>query len=185
MLAESPLPTKEIPMRKSLVAASLVLAASLACAADAPARKSGLWEITNNMAGPQAMTTTMQQCVDEKTDRLTEQGGKRDAKQNCSKNEISHSGGKVISDSVCKFDGTTATTHAEFSGDFASNYRGDIRTTYSPPMQGRKESQMTITAKWLGPCKAGMKPGDVVMPGIPGMPGGMKFNPADMQKQMR
>jgi hypothetical protein len=30
-----------------------------------------------------------------------------------------------------------------------------------------------------------MKPGDVIMQGMPGMPGGMKFNPADMQKQMR
>lgn len=172
-------------MRTPLIAASLLLAASLASAGDAPARKSGLWEITNSMAGPQPMTTTLQQCVDEKTDKLTEQGGPREAKQSCSKNEISHSGGKVIADSVCKFDGTTATTHAEFSGDFTSNYRGDIRTTYAPPMHGRKESQMTITAKWLGPCKAGMKPGDVVMQGIPGMPGGMKFNPADMQKQMR
>jgi hypothetical protein len=172
-------------MRKTLIATSLLLITGLAAAADAPARKSGLWEITNNMSGPQPMTTTMQQCVDEKTDKLTEQTGQREAQQNCSKNEISRSGGKVISDSVCKFDGTTATTHAEFSGDFGSNYRGDIKTTYNPPMHGMKESQMVITAKWLGPCKAGMKPGDVVMQGIPGMPAGMKFNPADMQKQMR
>lgn len=171
-------------MQKSLIALSLLLAAGTALA-NGPARKSGLWEITNAMGGPHAMTTTMQQCVDQNTDKLTEQAGQKDAQQNCPKNDVKQSGGKVVVDSVCKFDGTTATTHAEFSGDFGSNYRGDIKTTYSPPMHGMKESQMTISAKWLGPCKPGMKPGDVVMQGMPGMPGGMKFNPADMQKQMR
>ncbi len=135
----------------ALITASLLLAANVAVAADAPARKSGLWEISNNMASPHPMSTTMQQCIDEKTDKLTEQGSQKDAMKNCSKNEIRQEGNKVISDSVCKFDGTTASTHAEFSGDFRSNYRGDIKTTYNPPMHGMKESQMTIAAKWIGP----------------------------------
>ena len=107
-------------------------------------------------------------------------------KQNCSKNDISRSGGKGhrrFRLQVRRHDGDDAC--GEFSGDFGSNYRGDIKTTYSPPMHGMKDSAMVITAKWLGPCKPGMKPGDVVMQGMPGMPGGMKFNPADMQKQMR
>jgi hypothetical protein len=175
-------------MRHALmIASSLLLAAGMATAADAPARKSGLWEITNNMnvGGPQPMATTMQQCVDEKTDKLTEQTGQREAQKNCSKNDVSRSGNKVVVDSVCKFENTTATTHAEFSGDFGSNYRGDIKTSYNPPMHGMKDSAMTITAKWLGPCKPGMKPGDIVMQGMPGMPQGMKINPADYQKQMR
>ena len=58
----------ETSMRKTLIATTLMLAAGIAGAADTPARKSGLWEITNNMSGPQPMTATMQQCVDEKTD---------------------------------------------------------------------------------------------------------------------
>lgn len=173
-------------MRRALfVLCPLLLAPGIAAAAEAPARKSGLWEMTNVMSGAHSMTQTMQQCVDEKTDKLTEQSGMKEAQQHCSKNEITRSGNKVISDSVCKFEGTTATTHAEFTGDFGSNYRGDIKTTYSPPMQGMAGMQMAITAKWLGPCKPGMKPGDVIMQGMPGMPGGMKFNPADMQKGMR
>lgn len=172
-------------MRRTALVLSTLLFAVGAVAADAPARKSGLWEMTNKMGAPYPMTQTMQQCVDEKTDKLTEQAGTKEAQQNCSKNEVRREGGKVIVHSVCKMDGTTATTRAEFSGDFASNYRGDIRTTYSPPMEGMKESQMSVAAKWLGPCKAGMKPGDVVMQGMPGMPGGMKFNAAEMQKQMQ
>ena len=35
---------------------------------------------------------------------------------------------------------------------------------------------MTIEAKWLGACKAGQKPGDIMMPG------GMKMNITDMEK---
>ena len=89
-------------MRKILVTTLVVASAGTAVAADSPARKSGLWEITNAMSSPQAMTTTMQQCVDEKTDKLMEQTGDREAKQNCSKNDMSRSGNKVIVDSVCK-----------------------------------------------------------------------------------
>ncbi|HEX5803717.1 MAG TPA: DUF3617 family protein [Azospira sp.] len=171
--------------RATFALASLLLATGVAAAVDAPARKSGLWEITNNMSGPYPMAQTMQQCIDEKTDKMTEQSGAQEARKHCSKNEIRREGNKVVSDSICQFDGTTATTHGEFSGDFGSNYRGDIRTTYSPPMQGMKEMKMSVSARWLGPCKPGMKAGDIIMPGMPGMPGGMKMNPADMQKQMR
>ncbi|MCP5268777.1 MAG: DUF3617 family protein [Zoogloeaceae bacterium] len=172
-------------MRRSmLILTPLLLAAGIASAADAPARKSGLWEITTNMSGPMPMAQTAQQCIDEKTDKLTEQGDMKEMEKHCSKNTVTRSGNKVISDSICKFDGTTATTHGEFTGDFGSNYRGDVKTTYNPPMHGMSGMQMSISAKWLGPCKPGMKPGDIIMQGMPGMPGGMKFNAADMQKQM-
>ena len=162
-----------------LVATALFLAAGAAGAADAPQRKSGLWEITNTMGGSHPMSNTMQQCVDAKTDKLTEQGGQHGAEKQCSKNDIKRDGNKVVSDSVCKVDKTTVTTHAEFSGDFGSNYRGDIKSAYNPPMNGMKDMQMTLTAKWLGPCKPGQKPGDIVMPG------GMKFNPQDYQKRTK
>ncbi|MFC5300836.1 DUF3617 domain-containing protein [Azospira restricta] len=165
--------------RPALALCSLLLAAGVAAAAEAPARKSGLWEITNAMGEPMPMTQTMQQCIDEKTDKLTEQTGMREAQQRCSKNEIKREGNKVVSESVCNIEGTTATTRAEFTGDFSSNYKGTVKTTYSPPMQGMKGMQMNISARWLGPCQAGQKPGDVMMPG------GMKFNAADMQRQMR
>ncbi len=48
-------------------------------------------------------------------------------------------------------------------------------------MMGMKESKQTLEAKWLGACKAGQKPGDVIMPG---MPGGGKFNMDEMMKKM-
>ncbi len=150
--------------------------------ADMPKRKPGLWEIkmtSESSRGGGPMVS--QQCIDAKTDDLMQQRAQGMGKLECSKNTVRKEGGKTIAESVCKFGDTTATTRAVFSGDFASNYRGEIHSTYSPPMMGMKEARSTVEAKWLGACKAGQKPGDVIMPG---MPGGGKFNMDEMMKKM-
>lgn len=161
-----------------VIAISILVLSPLAFAApNMPARKPGLWEISMQMPNlPQPMVS--QQCIDEKTDDLMQQRGQERAQQQCSKNTVRNEGSQVVVDSVCTFDKTTATTHAVFSGDFKSNYRGEISTTYAPPMHGMASSRQILTAKWLGPCKAGQKPGDVTMPGM----GSININ--DMMKNM-
>ena len=132
---------------------------------DAPKRKSGLWEITIS-SGQTKSGHAMQQCIDEKTDDLmrNEMSGQ---KPQCSKNETRKEGDRIVAESVCKVQNSTATTRAVFTGRFDSAYKGDIKSTYDPPLSGMKDSSSTIEAKWLGPCKPGQKPGDVVMPGMP------------------
>lgn len=170
-------------MRKPCTVTALLLALSLPgatqAAPDVPKRKSGLWEITTAMQGmPQGMT--MQQCVDEKTDdMIRQQGSGREQQPKCAKQDIKRDGDRTIVDSVCDMGGTTATTRAVFSGRFDSNYRADIKSAYNPPMHGMKESQVSIQAKWLGACKAGQKPGDIIMPN------GMMVNPGTMPKNAR
>ena len=44
-----------------------------------------------------------------------------------------------------------------------------MKTRFSPPMHGMSQSNMTLDARWLGACKAGQKPGDVIMPNMGGM----------------
>ena len=135
---------------------------------DMPARKPGLWEIKMQAPNmPQPMLS--QHCINDKTDNLLQQQGQAQAKQQCSKNSMSKQGAKIIVDSVCKFDATTSSTHAVFSGDFNRNYRAEISTSYSPPLHGMKSSQQTLEGKWLGACKPGQKPGDVIMPGMGSM----------------
>ena len=133
-----------------------------ALASDAPKRKPGLWEINSHMEGMPSMGA-IQQCIDQNTDDLMQQRAKKD-KPDCSVMEVKPQGNKVTMHSVCKFEGTTATSDAEFVGAFDSAYKGDINIRYNPPMHGMNESKMSVEAKWLGPCKAGQKPGDVIMP---------------------
>jgi len=132
----------------ALLVVLLVGGAAAAATFDAPKRKSGLWEIQIS-SGQAKGVHAMQQCIDEKTDDLMKKELGDNQKPQCSKNEMRKEGDKIIADSVCKVDNSMATTRAVFTGRFDSAYKGDIE------------------AKWLGPCKAGQKPGDIVMPGMP------------------
>jgi Protein of unknown function (DUF3617) len=176
----------EVTVRPSVLLAALLVASSTALAAapasaasmDAPKRKSGLWEI--KISNPQMKGGhMMQQCVDQKSDDLITKQSPGTDKMTCSKNEFRKEGDKIVADSVCKMGGSTATTHAVFTGKFDSAYKADIQSTYDPPMHGMRESSSVLEAKWLGACLPGQKPGDVMMPG---MPGGMQ-NMEELMKQ--
>jgi hypothetical protein len=140
---------------------------AVAASSDVPTRKSGLWEMKMS-GGHMQGGMTMQQCVDQKSDDISKM---QEAKSSCTKNVVRREGDKIVAESVCKVEGTTATTRTVFTGKFDSAYKAEIRSTYDPPMHGMRESSSTIEAKWLGACLAGQKPGDIVMPGMPaGMP---------------
>lgn len=157
------------PTAPLALATALLLAATGTLAADMPKRKPGLWQIETTMAAAPAMGP-IKQCIDEKTDNFYQQLGEQH-KDKCSESEIRNTGDKIVVHSVCRMGGSTATTDATFSGRFDSDYRGDIRVKYNPPMHGMTESAMTVAAKWLGPCAAGQKPGEMILPN------GMKINP--------
>jgi len=149
-----------------------------------PVRKHGLWEITMDTGGHHM---TMKHCVGPGTDSVAHQAGQKMQRSKCSKNTVRRQGSKVIGESVCKFGGTTATTRMEFSGDFTTNYRGNLHTRYDPPMRGMREARQIMTARWTGPCKPGQRPGDVEMqmPGAGGRGGPGSFNMQDMLKRMQ
>ena len=69
------------------------------------------------------------------------------------------------------------TTHAEIVGDFNSAYTVTSKSHSDKGPNGNPlDTVSTIEAKWLGPCKADQKPGDIVMPG------GFKLNVKDAEK---
>jgi len=155
-----------------LVLTALFVAQSQA--ADVPKRKSGLWEMKTQMVGLPSQGP-MQMCVDQASDNVMQERAKE--KSNCPVMDVSRSGGKIVIHAVCKHEGTTSTTDAVMTGDFESNYRNDMTISYAPPQHGMSSMKMTQEARWLGPCKAGQKPGDIIMPGMPGM------NMQEMMKQ--
>lgn len=142
------------------LAAGLVFGGQV-MADELPKRKPGLWEIDVRMPGMPNMGA-IQQCIDATTDDLMED----QMDSECSVMDIKSSGNKVTIHSICKVDGSTATTDGVFEGSFSSSYNGTLKTRFNPPLEGMSETTMTQKARWLGPCKAGQKPGDIITPNM-------------------
>lgn len=158
-------------LRAAMGVASLLVVSAACAAPDVPRRKSGLWETSITTAGVPAGVVS-QMCIDEKSDDLA-QSLAAQGTQACSKNEVRRDGNRVVTESVCRTGATTTTTRGVFTGDFASAYAGELTSSFDPPMGGIRDGKTLIKARWTGPCKADMRPGDVIMPG------GMKFNVND------
>jgi len=151
-----------------LVSLSAVTAAS---AAEFPPRKAGLWELS--MTAPGGRTVSMQQCVDAKTDAAL-QAMSGTIQRNCSKRDVQRSADTITIDSVCTIAGQTRTAHAVVTGSFDSNYTMVLTSRGT----GTATRNMTMTAKWAGPCAAGQKPGDVIMAN------GFKMNILEMRNSI-
>jgi hypothetical protein len=152
----------------------MVLAAWPAAAADMPARKPGLWEIKMNFENRNAPAQSIQQCIDAATDQIMQSSASNIGSQNCSKRDVVKSGDTMTIDSVCTVAGKNATSHAVVTGSFDSAYT----MTVSSKSDVGPGFSMTIAAKWLGPCQADQKPGDMIMSN------GMKMNLRDMANRI-
>ena len=147
---------------------ALALSAGLAgevIADELPKRKTGLWEINMHMQGVPNMGP-MQQCIDQNTDNLMLQHAR---KTDCRAVEVKREGSAIRIHSVCRMQGSTATTDGVFEGSFESSYKGRMTTRFNPPWNGMSVSNITHEARWMGPCKPEQKPGDVIMPSIGGL----------------
>lgn len=167
-------------MPKPLVIA-LALAGSFAvahAADDLPKRDAGLWEMSTSLAEMGGLGMNMQMCVDDTIEDLMMQD---DENSDCAEQSYRQDGNRVVFDATCTVDGSTARIDGVFTGDFAKHYQGEIKTTYTPPLEGMAATTMNIEARWIGPCKPGQQPGDAVMTGMTGM-GEMNFG--DLMQQM-
>jgi hypothetical protein len=152
-------------------------------AADLPARKPGLWEITTTNTGNARVPPLVEKvCLDAATDQLLYKVGAGASQKMCGRVDLTNVGGKVVIDSECKIAGSTATIHSTttMSGDTASHMDNTVH--YEPALFGKSGSTSTQDAKWLGSCPASMKPGDVETTPSPVMPVPMKMNLNDMFK---
>ena len=154
-----------------------------ALAFDMPARKPGLWELKMDFEGRKIPATVMKHCTDATSDKVMNSNFGGTAQQACSKQDITKTATGMVMDSICKFGEGTTTTHAVMTGTVDSGYTVDVQSKREggraiPGMPAGGSSHMTITAKWLGPCAAGQRPGDVTMAN------GMTINMLDIQKTM-
>ncbi|WP_158752517.1 DUF3617 family protein [Dyella sp. S184] len=156
-----------------VVATSLLILACVAVASDLPGnlpkRKAGLWEIQDNVmngaASPHAMPKI---CLDADTDQALYRFAAKMSGAVCSKMDFNVSGNSFTVDSVCQMQGPQGTMHmvshseTHFDGDIA--YHTDTHMQYQPAILGKTSRDVSSNGRWLGPCAAGQKPGDMIMP---------------------
>jgi hypothetical protein len=161
-----------------LLGASMMVAwGAQAVAVELPLRKASLWEMKLVRTGSPLPEMTTQHCTDATTDKDMATASSPMSKEVCFKRDVQQSASGYVMDSVCSMAGVSMTTHSEVTGDFDSAYT--IKTTMHSDRAAAgmpKDATTTIEAKWLGACKAGQKPGDIVMPG------GFKLNVKDAEK---
>jgi len=127
-----------------------VAIAAPAAALDFPPRKPGLWQ--SSTGGK----VTDQWCLNDRADKAL-----REIDLMCGAT-LGAEGDKLVYDNQCKTRARTISSHVVMTGDFTSAYHVEVHETYDPPQspgQGVvvKEAEM----RWIGPCLAGQKPGDV------------------------
>jgi Protein of unknown function (DUF3617) len=134
----------------------VIFAIASASAAEFPVRKAGLWEIT--VAGPHSIK--VRQCSDAASDQAMALAG-IGLPADCPKPDVQESGAAITIDSVCKTAGKTTTAHIVITGSLESKYT--MTMTSQAPGKSVAAS-MTLSAEWLGPCRADQRPGDVILP---------------------
>lgn len=158
---------------RTATALLLTAACATASAIDFPTRRAGLWQVSIESDARPAMVA--KHCVDEATDLQMQKMGQEMGGE-CKRGELLREGDALVTSSVCKMGKTTLTSKSRTTGDFKSTIRTEVDAKFDPPMAGRTNSKTVVNGKWVGPCPAGMKPGDMEMPG------GMKMNVNDMMK---
>ena len=146
-----------------------------ATAAELPSRKPGLWQVKTSIENSNAPARVIQQCIDATTDQMMQSSAGPFAPAACPERDVQNSVNSITIDSVCTVGGKTATAHSVVTGSFDSAYTMTV-TSQSEDIPGGKMI-MTMDAKWLGPCTADQKPGDIVMGN------GVKVNLPELQKQ--
>ncbi|MEP7328525.1 MAG: DUF3617 family protein [Betaproteobacteria bacterium] len=149
----------------TVLAALLTSAVAITALAadDFPKLKAGQWEMQTGAAkGATTHKTTM--CTDDAVQKELISMGVGMQKEMCTKNDMRREGSRVTSTSQCKFGESTVNTKAvmTFTGDTA--YRTEIDSTYSPPFMGMKDAKTIMEGKYVGPCRDGLVPGDMLLP---------------------
>jgi hypothetical protein len=153
------------------IAFGLILQAQ-ASAADAPARKPGLWEVKTSVDG-RGRAVTVQQCIDAATDQMLQSSAGPFSAAACAGREVNKSDTGMTIDTRCSFNGKPASAHADIAGSFDSAYT----MTVTAEGNDLPAAKMTMEGKWLGACAAGQQPGDVIMAN------GVKVNIPELQKR--
>jgi metalloprotease len=157
----------------------LCVATGVASAQSLPKMKAGMWEDTFNveMAKSKDQRSSLVnppgvsfRCNDDAMIQQSMKMAQATAGKSCRQDAFLFSGNKATQNMECKLGNSImrTTTVITFNGD--TSYRTDAKIVYDPPLDppspGIVDMAMTMESRYLGPCKPGMKIGDVVMNGV-------------------
>jgi hypothetical protein len=144
---------------------ALLACALPAAAQDYPKLKPGLWEMERS--SDRATTShpnRMTMCLDESVQKDMFDMGAGAMKGMCSKHDFRMSGNRGTGEFVCDIAGSRMHSKSTMVMSGNTGYRTEIKTTYDPPFMGQTETTTVLTARHVGACKQGQRPGDMVMP---------------------
>jgi hypothetical protein len=119
----------------------------------------------------------VQQCIDAATDKMMVSNAGPAAQQACPKRDVQRSGDTWMVESTCTFKDKTFKTHMVVTGSFDSSYTQTMTSEGDADIIPGGKLTIKTDAKWLGPCAADQKPGDMMMGN------GIKVNVLEMRKQ--
>jgi hypothetical protein len=144
---------------------------------DLPMRKAGLWDMKMRLTGGGIPTMSMQQCTDAATDKDLRTIYSPLARETCTMRAPQKTAAGYTADRICKKGDDTITTHIDVTGDYNSAYQAHLTSrTQDDSADDPPSSDLTLDAKYLGPCKSDQVPGDIIMMG------GMKINLKDVMR---
>ena len=138
-------------------------AAAPAAAVDYPTLRNGQWEMTTGATGTGDPPRKSTICLDASTQKSMIDIGVGMQKELCTRMDMRREGSKFITDAECKIGNSVIKSHGvmTMSGDTA--YRTETSATFDPPLgKDMKESKTLIEGKYLGPCRDGLQPGDMI-----------------------
>lgn len=139
-------------------------AASVQAADDYPKLKAGQWEITrgaSGTAGSVPSKTTM--CTDEALQRELTAMGIGMNKEMCVKTDIKRDGARIVITSECKIGESNIKSRAVMTMSGDTGYRTEIVASYDPPFMNMRDSTTMLEGKYVGACRDGLVPGDMVL----------------------
>jgi hypothetical protein len=126
----------------SLLGANIAFAGS---GVPVPVRKPGLWKITS-ISAAHGMNA-IEACIGpEDSIAATTSPGE------CAAPEVQAAGDQTIVNVVCTSAQGREKTSTLFTGDFTSWYRGIVKMTFDPPVQGVANLGVTLDATYAGAC---------------------------------
>ncbi len=149
---------------RALGGALVLLMGAAGAYADAlPVRKPGLWEVTLRSGTQSVMRQQqVQQCTDRATDQVSLMSIVP-GQEHCHQTRVKKTRKGLEVNTTCWVHDNRVEAQIRLLGDFQKAYEGQFEVKYSKPV--RFNPGLThFTARWLGECKPGQRPADMVLP---------------------